>query len=310
MAWAPGQDAPTDVDSLWLLTTCRQQLGASLTTLSGDTSAATSIAANLAAQIYAEYPNLWPETVRGLLIHSARWTPQMKSRFHDDTRRDRARNLLRCYGYGVPSLRRALASLENAVTLVVEDELKPFKKEGSRYKTDKMKLHRLPWPDTALEQLGDADVRLRVTLSYFVEPNPAKRGWTSRYRYMSHGLRFALRTPEESNENFIKRINRAAREEGDNVAGGSDSERWRFWGEAERGSIHQDVWEGSAAELLERNLVAVVPVIGWWREYRSQQRYDRTARYSLIVSIETDETDIDLYTEIENQVGVTTDVNV
>jgi hypothetical protein len=33
--------------------------------------------------------------------------------------------------------------------------------------------------------LFSARVRLRVTLSYFVEPNPASRGWQGRYRYAS-----------------------------------------------------------------------------------------------------------------------------
>ena len=32
---------------------------------------ATAQAAHMAAQIYAEYPGIWPETVRALMIHSA-----------------------------------------------------------------------------------------------------------------------------------------------------------------------------------------------------------------------------------------------
>jgi len=35
----------------------------------------------MAAQIMAEYPEIWPETVRALLIHSARWTEKMKKQF-------------------------------------------------------------------------------------------------------------------------------------------------------------------------------------------------------------------------------------
>ena len=30
----------------------------------------------------------------------------------------------------------------------------------------------LPWPRAALESLGEQDVTLKITLSYFVEPNP------------------------------------------------------------------------------------------------------------------------------------------
>ncbi len=43
------------------------------------TSAATAQAAYLAASILADYPNLWPETVRALIVHSADWTPAMRA---------------------------------------------------------------------------------------------------------------------------------------------------------------------------------------------------------------------------------------
>ena len=53
-----------------------------------------------------------------------------------------------------------------------------------------MHLHDLPWPRDVLEDLGETPVEMRVTLSYFIEPNPSRRGHRSRYRYESHGLRF------------------------------------------------------------------------------------------------------------------------
>jgi hypothetical protein len=31
--------------------------------------------------LQAEYPSYWPETIRGLLEHSAKWTEAMKARF-------------------------------------------------------------------------------------------------------------------------------------------------------------------------------------------------------------------------------------
>ena len=58
-----------------------------------------------------------------------------------------------------------------------------------------LRLHKLPWPQEQLRDLFGADVRLRVTLSYFVEPNPSSRGWQGRYRYASHGLRFDVKRP-------------------------------------------------------------------------------------------------------------------
>ena len=53
----------------------------------------------------------------------------------------------------------------------MEDVLLPFRKDKSIIKTRDMNLHQLPWPRAELAALGDMDVELRVTLSYFIEPN-------------------------------------------------------------------------------------------------------------------------------------------
>ena len=68
-----------------------------------------------------------------------------------------------------------------------------------------------------------------------------------------------------------------------------------------RGSLHQDIWKG--ADLAARGFIAVYPAAGWWRTRQAQQRYDLPARYSLIVSIRTPQTEIDLYTSIAQQVA-------
>jgi hypothetical protein len=47
----------------------------------GDTSAAAALGGNLGADIMSGRPELWPETVRGLIVHSAEWTPAMRARF-------------------------------------------------------------------------------------------------------------------------------------------------------------------------------------------------------------------------------------
>ena len=70
-----------------------------------------------------------------------------------------------------------------------------------------------------------------------------------------------------------------------------------------RGSLHQDIWRGTAAELANRGFIAVYPAKGWWRTRPAQERYGLPARYSLIVSIRTPETDVDLYTPIAQQVA-------
>jgi hypothetical protein len=70
--------------------------------------------------------------------------------------------MLRRYGWGVPSFRRALYSASNHATLTVEDALLPFRRDGSAIKTRDMNLHHLPWPRAELLALGRHDVELRI----------------------------------------------------------------------------------------------------------------------------------------------------
>ena len=75
-----------------------------------------------------------------------------------------------------------------------------------------MHLYELPWPKEVLLALPpEVNLQMRVTLSYFVEPGPGDIGWKDRYRYASHALRFDVKSPRESIDEFSKRINSAAR---------------------------------------------------------------------------------------------------
>ena len=119
---------------------------------------------------------------------------------------------------------------------------------------------------------------MRVTLSYFVEPNPARRGWKTRYRYASHGLRFEVKTATETDRQFRARINALARGEEQDHRSQSGAEEW-FLGPdlRSRGSVHSDIWTGTAADLADRGCIAVYPVIGWWRERHQLGRWNRKA---------------------------------
>jgi len=274
------------------------------------TSAATAHAAWFAAQIQAKYPSIWPETVRALMIHSAEWTDALIEQFvptPSQPSKSDMHNLLRIAGYGVPNLDKALGCLQNSLTLISQAEITPFKKVGALPpKSNEMHMYALPWPVEELQQLPDsAKVAMRVTLSYFIEPAPGERGWDDRYRYSSFGLRFDVKSPSESPEEFHKRINKAARdqEEG-NPRTGSASDFWRIGANARnRGSIHSDIWEGTAAELADSGHIAVYPVGGWWKERAHLNKWNKKARYSLVVSILTNETDVDIYTPVAIKLG-------
>jgi len=67
-----------------------------------------------------------------------------------------------------------------------------------------------------------------------------------------------------------------------------------------RGSLHSDWWTGKASELARRDMLAIYPVTGWWRERPHLGKVETTAPYSLCLGIETPSQDIDLYTPIVN----------
>jgi len=269
------------------------------------TSAATAQAAYFAARIQTVYPDYWPETIRGLIVHSAKWPDELRNQFaQKDTKRE-IYNLLRVCGYGVPDLKKALYCANNSLTLIAESEIQPFIKDNkASIKTNEMHLYRLPWPAEALKELGKTEVRMRVTLSYFIEPGPGEIGWQDRYRYPSHGLRFALNSPTESEDEFVKRINKAARDNDEEKPDtNSPSSHWVIGQKRNKGSIHSDIWKGTAADLASSNLIAIYPSIGWWKERKYLGKVNNKSRYSLIVSIETQKQNIDIYTPVTIQIS-------
>ncbi len=271
------------------------------------TSAATALGCQMAAQLMAEYPTLWPESIRALLVHSAEWTKNMRQTFlptYRPANKNDYLHLVRHCGFGVPNIDRARWSMSNSLTMIIETALYPFKKEGSNQPTLRdMNLHRLPWPLPELEELGETEIEMRVTLSYFIEPNPSSRGFKSRYRYESHGLRFDVKRPHESENDFRVRINSKAISEDEGSSSSGDDPNWLIGIQGRhKGSIHSDIWKGSAADLASRGILAIYPTTGWWKTRAALERYNKKARYSLIISIHAPEIDVDLYQAIENKI--------
>lgn len=300
MGLDPGTGSADHVDSLELLSTHYRPLEKLLIT-SRETSAATALAARMAAILQAQYPDFWPEPLRALLVHSADWTPAMQQRVSAKrlSQRRAAAYLLRCYGFGVPQLQPLLWSAQNSLTLIAQETLQPYGRVDGAIKTRDMHIHAIPWPRDVLQQLGETPVEMRVTLSYFIEPNPARRGWTKKHRYMSHGLRFDVKTPTETLPQFKARINQAARDEELGNPTSSDAAKWLLGPDLRSlGSMHSDRWQGTAADLAERGFIGVYPVIGWWRERHQLGRWAKLARYSLVVTIKTPEAVMDIYNPV------------
>jgi hypothetical protein len=292
------------------------------------TSASTALAAKLAAEIQAEYPNIRPETVRGLMVHSARWNETMLNGTnpHRQGTSSNVASILRQYGYGEPDGARARKSASNAVTLFREESLRPFTNSGS---LNDCHIHTLPIPPDLLSDPGMGDAIMRVTLSYFIAPSPSANSRLpgSRYRYAGCLLRFDARNVNESEEAFLSRVGSIAADEEDDgieaedqVVAGNDptinrralnNGRWALGPKlrAKGGSLIHDVWQGPAVDLLTTNQIAVYPKKGWWssRSFQNDSPWYRCKRrsipYSLIVSIETI-ADIPLYNEISNILAI------
>lgn len=303
----------TECPDLSLLTTNHMLLTKQFSSIWG-TSSATAQAAWFCTQILNEYPDMWPETVRALTIHSASWTTEMKEQFcYEDTKTKGRRNLLRNCGYGIPNLQKAIQCLNNSVNMIIEGELQPYTKRNNQTIMNEMHIHTLPWPNEVLRSLGAVHATFKVTLSYFIEPGPGEVGWKDKYRYPSCGLRFDVINSNETIDDFKKRINISMRgnDRKDKGEGTSGSERW-YLGSDNRdvGSIHSDFCELNAVDLCDCNYIAVYPVVGWWRERKHLGRYNKKIRYALIASLSTPNTNIDFYTPIVNQIKNTQKISI
>lgn len=201
-----------------------------------------------------------------------------------------------------PDEHAAIYSNEKCATYIFENQLEPYTQGDSGNIYGKMHYYNLPWPKEQLEDMGDEYVRIRITLSYYVKPSPGYAGRTNKYRYPSATLHFDLKTATETEEEFLCRRNK---QEGEKTTQ-NDATRWNVKQQKrERGTVQSDWIECTAADLAEMDKIVVFPGSGWWKE-RKLDNVDNSVPYSLIVSIETKETDIynAVETAISNRIGV------
>lgn len=174
-----------------------------------------------------------------------------------------------------------------------------------------MNLHSLPWSSELLEEYGSHKVTLRITLSYFIEPNPAERLPTQKYSYTSHRLRFDLQRPLEAPEIFRQRINKNDRDSSVTFKPVDNSQKWELGPQSRnKGSVVSDVWRGTAAELGAQNHIAIIPEAGWWKYRKHLNRANQRARYSLIVSLDMEGQEIDIYNKIQNHIITTSQIEI
>ena len=290
---------------LELLTTSNQHSAFRYFRTFNATSAATALAARYAGLVAVENPNYWPETIRGLFVHTARWTEQMEQDFPDQDER------LRICGYGIPDLGKMLESRKNGVCFIAQNSIQPYKMGEKSNSFNKMHIYELPWPKDTLLTMGEKSVRLTITLSYFIEPGPTDNYVSSfrKYNYASAGLRFELSNVNERIKAFKSRLQRDYDENEVKVT--NDTQRWNIGiKKRTKGSVHKDWIEMSAADLATCNLIAVFPVSGWWYNRNSLGKIETSMRYSLIVSLETEDQQVDFSSEIDVKISNAVSITV
>ncbi|CEG09834.1 hypothetical protein BN961_03266 [Afipia felis] len=275
------------------------------------TSAAVGVAGNFIGRLQAALPARWPETHRALTVDSAQWPQPIRKKLigsgasWKSGSKAEKQQVLREMGYGVPNIERAILSASNDVTLIAEAEIQPFAfgADGRSGVFNEMHFYDLPWPRRALEQLENESVMMKVTLSYFIEPNLTGKAATRPDTYRSFGLRFDMKKRTETDARFKSRISASQAKDGTESQG--EKSYWLLGPKAvQAGSLHCDLWRGPAIELAGHDAIAVYPVGGWWKSHVGQKRVADKGRYSLTISISAPGQAVDLYSEIANLVEV------
>jgi hypothetical protein len=198
------------------------------------------------------------------------------------------------------------------LALFTQAEIQPFKINRGR-KFNECHYYALPIPRQMLEQLENEIIEMKVTLSYFIDPNPGLSANVDAQRYQSHGLRFDLQRKNEPVPRFKQRVNPSERDNPSRRPSGSEpaDPRWMLGEDSiSAGSLHCDVWTGPAIELLNRDTLCVKPVNGWWRNRASTDICNRKSRYALIITLKARNADLDIYTPVRTLIGLPVPVEI
>ncbi len=187
--------------------------GQLLVTRTGTSFAAPKVA-NLAAQLMRRYPGYSSNLIRALIAHSA-MVPARRPAIWQERKAFDA-DILRVYGYGQPSLERAIAAAQNEPWLLYDGPI-----EG-----DAFRIFELPeLPEEFLAERGRKTIR--VTLAFDPPTRPTRKD-----SYLGFSMDFALYR---------------------NVDAGSLAEAYRSWNRDERAQLDDGVPLGRT-ELARNNI--------------------------------------------------------
>ena len=174
--------------------------------------------------------------------------------------------------------------------------------DNKKIEFNEIHYYRIPWPEEVLKELDNKTAKMSVTLSYFVEPNLNEATLLNTYSYPNASLRFAVAKSGEPDTSFRGRINKLDYDK--NETFDATDTKWKLPVDYKNGFFYKNIWEGPAIDLADMNRIAVHPVTGWWKTSKHLERFDDIMRYSLIISIETEEVGVDMYNEVKTLIDI------
>lgn len=251
------------------------------------TSYATPKVTSIAVEIQKEFP-LEPATFyKALIVQSARW-PDWAFNDHD---RNNWANYIRYFGFGIPSLGRAIANNEHRVSLHTSGEI--------RIKAGDIHVYHIPIPTEIATQANEQRILIEATLVYAAKPRRTRRKPRG---YLGTWVDWVTSEKNQRKEVFLGKVTKEhALIDEENSAipwglgmrsnvGDIDGTRRNL------GTTQKDWAIVQAHELPNSFCIAVRGHKGW------DAHPDSYAKYSLVISFESLDRDLLIYDPIRVEV--------
>lgn len=247
------------------------------------TSFSTPKVAQIAATLEKQFPGASTLLYRGLIAQSARW-PVWAHSYNNKS------EVIRRLGYGLPSLERATTNNEYRVTLFADN---------MQIESNNAHVYKVPIPESIRNIGEDYDILIEVTLSYCANSRRTRRRIKG---YLSTWLDWSTSRLGEDYDIFKNRVFTTGRvdENDEGVLKWTIGER-RNYGQANdfstKFSTLQKDWAFINSHQLPEDFCIAVKAHKGWDDAS-------LANYSLIVSFEAIDKDVEIYNEIRTAVEV------
>ncbi|MFM2375467.1 MAG: hypothetical protein RLZZ165_564, partial [Bacteroidota bacterium] len=257
------------------------------------TSFSAPVVAHLAAILQTLLPDESSLLYRGLIAQSAQW-PQWR------LSPDEYFNNFSHFGFGLPNLERATRNSENRITF--------YSRGRKAIRSKEIHFFEIPIPEEIRSIGSEYDILIEVTLSYCAKPRRTRR---NARKYLSTWVEWVSSKLDESMETFV---NRESIVEEKTEVRRAEEIPWMLrerddWGQVggikrNIGTLQKD-WATVKSHQLEESFSIAV---------RGRQGWDTTdtypAYYSLIVSMEATNAEIQLYNRIRTEVEVRSQIEI